>query len=157
VNLLISGLGDGVAPSLGTFDLDVTFDPAILAFNNVLFGNQLDLNVAGSVSGFDSESEPGVVNLFEVSLELPADLDATQASEFVLASLTFDSIGTETSLLKFENVILGDSEGNSLFADLGLPGSVTVGAPVPEPATILLLAAGIGGLGFIKRRRLMGL
>jgi hypothetical protein len=41
--------------------------------------------------------------------------------------------------------------------DINASADITVNAPVPEPATILLLAAGMGGLGFIKRRRFISL
>lgn len=39
VAITISGLGDGTAPSLGTFDLVIDFDPAVLSFSNVSFGD----------------------------------------------------------------------------------------------------------------------
>lgn len=48
VNLTIAGLGNHVAPSLGTFDLNIDFNPTILGFSTFVFGDpvlgdQLDL------------------------------------------------------------------------------------------------------------------
>lgn len=37
--LAISGLGDHAAPSLSAFDIDVTFDTAILSLNSATFGD----------------------------------------------------------------------------------------------------------------------
>ena len=53
VELVISGLGEYAADSLGAFDLDVNFHPEILAFNSATFGDpvlgdQLDLWELGS-------------------------------------------------------------------------------------------------------------
>ena len=39
VAITISGLGDGTAPSLSTFDLVIDFDPAVLSFSSVSFGD----------------------------------------------------------------------------------------------------------------------
>jgi hypothetical protein len=41
LNIFISGLGDGTAPSLSTFDLDISFDPTILAFSTAVFGDPI--------------------------------------------------------------------------------------------------------------------
>jgi hypothetical protein len=40
VNVVISGLGDFTAPSLGAFDLDIIYDPTILSMTGVTFGDQ---------------------------------------------------------------------------------------------------------------------
>jgi len=148
VALVISGLGDEIAPSVGVFDLDITFDPALLAFSNVVYGDQLDLFGFGS----DQFTTPSVgsVNLYELSLDLPWDLDDLQADSFTLATLTFDTLSIGTSFLDIFSVnALGDSWGNPLTADVQR-GSIS---PVPEPATILLLVSGMAGLGVFGRRR----
>lgn len=156
VDLMITGLGDGAAPSLGAFDLDVAFDPAILSFNDVAFGNQLSSFGLGSTQ--DVLPGDGLIDLFEISFETEGNLNSYQDSAFVLASFTFDTIGVGTSpltIIQDNFFYLGDASAFPLFADELLSGSVTVSAPVPEPTTILLLAVGLGGLGFVKRRKLM--
>jgi hypothetical protein len=157
VDVMISGLTGGTAPSLGAFDVNVSFDPMILSIAGVTFGDQLDLEGYGSFSGWSSVGLDSIY-LFEVSSDSPETLDSMQASEFKLASLTFDSIGVGTSTLMFSDVVLGDSLGITLEDITFDDGSVTVTAttPVPEPATILLLAAGLGWLGFVRRRRILG-
>lgn len=155
VGIVISGLGEFSAPSLSTFDMDISYDQSILSFSSITFGDpilgdQLDLFGLGSITGVDN-SVPGIVNLFELSLDLPGDLDILQAGRFTLAILTFQTVSTGISPLAMSNVILGDSDGGPLSADAS-DGSISV----PEPATIVLMSIGLAGIGFQLRRKMLG-
>jgi len=151
VAVRISGLASLAPPSLSTFDLDVTFDPAILAytgaeFGDPLLGDQLDLFALGSLSG--ETPALGAVNLFEVSLDLPEDLDSLQAASFVLFTLHFDALSPGTSALALSVNELGDAVGDPLVVDL-VAGSVNV---VPEPGGAQLFAPGLVLLATWRRR-----
>ena len=153
VQLTISGLGNGVAPSLGAFDLDVSFDSSVLALNSVSFGdpilgNQLDLFGFGSING--ATSGASLVNLFEISLDLPSDLDLFQADSFTLAVLTFDTLALGTSLLTTSINALGDSLGNALTAT-AVNGTVQVVA-VGEPGTFFVFGVALVALIAVRRR-----
>jgi hypothetical protein len=152
VDLVISGLGDSSAPSLSVFDMDVLYDPTILGLTNVDFGDpvlgdQLDLFGFGSITGVGGVS--GATNIFEVSLDSPIDLDNLQLGSFTLARLTFDILDIGTSFLDLANVVLGDSFGSPLEADVN-PGSIR---GIPEPGTLALLGIGLAGMGFTRRRK----
>ena len=109
VDILLSGLGEGVAPSLGSFDLDVTFDPTILVPVSVTFGPFLGdpLDPLETLTAY--LFAPGLVDLAEVSLLFDFELDALQPNGFPLATLFFDTVGVGTSLLTFSQVELGDA------------------------------------------------
>jgi hypothetical protein len=156
VPILIFDLGDRTAPSLSTFDLSVLFDPLILAFNSVDFGDpflgdQLDLFGLGSITSV-GEVPPDLVLLFELSLDSPADLNALQAPAFILATLTFDTVGLGATLVEISANSLGDAFGDPLTADFS-SGIVNV---IPEPGSALLLAAAAVILAPLRRYRSNG-
>ena len=151
IAISVSGLGVGGPPSLGAFDLDLEFDPTVLSFSSADFGDpvlgdQLDLFGLGSIFAA-ADLGGGAVNLFQVSLDLPSDLNILQSDSFTLATLLFDPILVGTSEITLTVNGLADAEGAALTADVR---NGTVGA-VPEPSTWLLFGA---GLVLLFRRRI---
>jgi hypothetical protein len=152
VDLTISGLGEGTEPSLGVYDIDLTFDPVILSFVEVHWGTALDLSGFGSFR--TATPAFGLLNLFELSFDPVATLNALQPAEFVLATIVFAGIGIGQSELQATINALGDAAGAPLSADL-TPGSISVGvAAIPEPASIVLLVSGVSIMGARRLRHI---
>jgi hypothetical protein len=143
VDLFITGLGDGIAPSLGAWDIDIQFDSTIVGFNSAVYGDQLGQSVGGG-SGTN-----GTLSLSEVSLESATDLNNLQAGSFILATLTYDLLAVGTSPLNITDFLLVDAFASELEANVS-GGEINV---VPEPATMLLLGAGLAGLAGFRRKR----
>ena len=142
VSIDVYGLGAGSAPSIGTFDFDVRFDPALLTFGYATFGNQLDILGLGDIQAA-TPSIPGSVNLFELSLDSATDLNNLQLPAFTLATLMFDTLAEGTSPLTVTVNALGDADGNALDANIQ-NGSIIVqnGTPTnatPEPSSRALV------------------
>jgi hypothetical protein len=150
VDVLVSGLVDGAAPSLGAYDVAVAFDGAVLALSGVDFGSGLDLAGLGSIRNFDA-TVAGTVSVFEVSLDEIAALDLLQSGSFRLFTLLFDASAVGTSALSLSINALGDAAGSALTA--GVTNSTVSVSAVPLPAAAWLLLSGIGGLGMLRRRR----
>lgn len=143
VDVVISGLGLGAAPTLSAFDLDISFDPGVLAFGSVSFGLEL------GVPGVDAFVASGVlagpirIDLAEASLLSNAALDADQPDAFVLATLHFTALAIGTSPLAITQAVLANTAGGAIAADLA---GTSIEVVVPEPATGSLLLLGLAGL-----------
>lgn len=158
-DLVISGLGSGVTPSLGTYDVDISFDPGIFGFTSAVFGdpilgNQLDLFGLGSLNAVTTGI--GTVNLFELSFDDPVDLILLQSENFTLATLSFAALSLGSSSLGIHINALGDEFGDPLTAQI-VGASATVNQdnnnPIPEPNGLALVLAGLMVLVTVRASR----
>ena len=176
VDIVISGLTADGPDSLGSFDLDATYDPSVLNFSQYGLGSYLgDLGLSEAGDFSLGEYTPGTINISELSFldadsasgpsYIPPYLDIIQPSSFTIATLTFDAIGGEgsESLLEFTSGSggnlpeLGDALGNALSPVIQTSGSITVTAvPVPEPTTLLLLGLGLIAMAGVYRKKRKG-
>lgn len=140
-------LGGAMPDGLGAYDFDVTFDPALLAFDRAIDGLGLGLAI-----GLGTFPGVGTVTVSDFSLESVADLLALQSDDFVLFTLVFDTLAAGTSSLGFDLVTLGDAAGAPIVpAALGT-GSITITAAIPEPGALsLLVLAGLAAVATRKR------
>jgi Cohesin domain len=154
ISVRINDLVDLGAPSLGAYDLDIHFDPTVLSFSGVtwgdaLLGDQLDLAQLGSFAQIDTGAVAnGKLNLFEFSYDDIAALNNTQAGSFTLFSLTFDAVAAGLSPISIDVNALGDANGNALAAQVG---NASVSA-VPVPAALPLFASALL-VTFARKRR----
>lgn len=144
VDIIATGLGNGVSPSIGSFDLDVLFDATVLSFQSYSIGSALDDTSLGDLGG-------GLIDLAALSLDDPADLNASQGSTVSLASLSFQvvslAVGASTTISidsADSLLLLGDENYDSLTIT-GLSSARIVNpSTVPLPQTWLLVGLGLG-------------
>jgi hypothetical protein len=154
IDVVIAGLVDNVAPSLGDFDIDIGFDPAALGFVSYTLGTEL----GGPGEALDVSFglyAPGGVNVAQVSLLTVSELDLNQPDTFVLATLAFDVLALapgETTAIDIAGVFaLGDANGNPLPVD-GTSGTILTGVPaaIPLPGALWLFGCAVATL--LRRR-----
>lgn len=157
VEIVAAGLTDATAPSLSTYDLDVAFDPSLLAVSNVEYGdrnlgNQLDVFGSGTLQ-FTTIGATSV-NLFELSYDFPDDLNSFQAGDFTLAYIRFSTLGSGIASLTLTVNALGDAWGDPLEASpiANATVSITGATSVPEPGTLALLGLASGLLALFGRQ-----
>lgn len=156
ISLQIAGLGNHTAPSLGTFDINVGFDPTIVSyasagFGDPILGDQLDPIGLGNTINFVTPGL-GTVELFDLSLDNAADLNNLQAPSFILGTLTFNSVAVGSSPLNISINALGDADGNPLSATIVNGGANVTGVTgVPEPRSYLLLSTGLIVMIYMRR------
>lgn len=160
VDINVAGLGAAGAPSVGAYDLNVSYDSLLLTFVSATFGHELDIFLLGSNPSGVSTALPNTVNVFEVSLDSVANLNNLQSADFTLFRLTFTGAALGTSPIGISVNALADSAGDTLARSV-VGGNVTVAA-VPAPAAGWLLVTGVAGVvgqfrrrqSVLKRRRL---
>lgn len=152
--LSIDGLSD---ISLGAYDISIFYDPTVLSFNSVAFGDpisgdQLDLLGVG-IPITTTTSDTGTVNLFELSFNTIEELNTLQLDRFTLAVLNLTAITQGTTSVNISDYFLSDAEGRPIVASLSNAAITVTPAAVPEPSTALLLASGLVGVVCMMRRR----
>jgi hypothetical protein len=153
-DLIVSGLGNGGPDSLGAFDISVGFDPTKLAFTGYSLGDLLgDVGLAEAIDA-SAGDVGGAVNVAEVSLLSATDLDTLQPDSFVVATLEFDVVDLDpsvvTQLSVLSGAVLGDAFGSQLTVT-GLGSASVQGVPVP--GTLLLVSASLFGWLSLRNRR----
>ncbi len=169
LDLVIDGLGDFSASSLGDFDINISYDMAILSFQSYSLGSMLGDELLGEAIDFSlGDIGSGQVNIAELSLLDPDPfsgpsfigpyLDDIQPGSFSLATLEFhvDSLvpGSLTTVSIASVNVLGDGFGLPLILDS--TSDAVIGSPiasVPEPSSLILMGLGLAGIGFIRKRK----
>ncbi len=157
-DIVVSGLTNMGASSLGAFDIDFSWDPAVVAFSNISFGTDLGNEGLGeAITG--NTPGPMTVNAFEVSLLTAITLNMDQPDSFTLFTVTLDMLVAGTTSLDVVLNSLGDENGAPL---MGTPINATVGVAPPLPATqiptlsqwgLVFLTVLLGFVGLSRLRR----
>ncbi|WP_326538574.1 PEP-CTERM sorting domain-containing protein [Pseudorhodoferax sp.] len=142
----ISATNRDATRAVGGFELELLYDAALWSPSGVQFSQFLgDLSNFEALTDFDF-SVAGVVKLLSISLLGPFDplpLSAIQpvdGSPFLLATVSFDAMGSGLGGFRLGHVTLLDEFGEQIQV-------------VPEPSTVATLSLGLLALVAVRRRK----
>jgi hypothetical protein len=144
LDLSIAGFGASGTARLQAFTVKFSYNPALIAFEGATFDSQL--GVSPTTAMVSATAAAGVITLSENSL-LPTATLLTQPAAFDLATLTFRGLTPGASSVSlftdnFTQLVLTDL--TLARFDPPLPAvKITI---TPEPASSLLLSAGLAAL-----------
>jgi hypothetical protein len=160
VDLLIQDVKD---PGVDTLQLILTFDTSLLQATGIAAE---DLEVMGTVFyeafvdidgeayttfGVDPFAPDNVNGQMSFTLWNVGSLGATGCGTVATITFTTDSSNEGTSALDYTSWLLEPTTGKPI-THKALNGSIRVG-PIPEPATLMLVAAGMAALGGYARKK----
>ncbi|HME72279.1 MAG TPA: cohesin domain-containing protein [Myxococcota bacterium] len=149
--LSVGGFGESGTARLQAFTVKLAYDPALLELVSTAFGSQLGVPPTTALA--NATAAAGVVTLTENSLLSAAALNAQQPSTFDLATLTFRGLTPGAGAVS----LFTDSFTELVLTDLSLAPfdsplpAVTI-TITPEPASAILLTAGLAALAARARR-----
>ncbi|MEM9293474.1 MAG: Ig-like domain-containing protein [Acidobacteriota bacterium] len=157
VEVAVSGLGAFAAPSLGAYDVQLTFDPAVFDLTEAVSGLELGDPTLGQVISVATVGD-GTYDALEISLLPPADLITNQDERVVLFVATFDAIAPGAGVFDLGlNSPLADELGNPLTVVIDDPVTVTTLSPLEIPTLdtvgLLLLVLTLVFSGWFLLRR----
>jgi hypothetical protein len=150
IDVQVSGLGPA---GLGSYSLDLSFNPTILGFDHA--DDALSL---GFAVGLFATPGTGTVGLTDVSFNDPDVLLARQGDAITLFTLYFNTLGVGTDALTFSaGGALADVFGNAVVFDT-IGGEVTVTAgtgpgEAPTPGTLPLVLSAALALALARPKR----
>jgi len=139
---------------IGDFDIDISWNTAIIDLASLSFGTQL----GGPADSIQSSSPGlGTVNAFEISLltDIPSLMALQPGQTATLLTLVFDTLSVGASPVSIIVNALGDENGNADTNLIVSNGQITVfqrNGVIPEPSSLLLMGAGVAWLAWRGRR-----
>jgi hypothetical protein len=144
-------VSDLAGMGIGSYQLDIAFDGAILGFDRVVDAVNLGFSV-----GLGFTSGTGLVSVGDTSFDDPLLLLTRQDDDFLLFTLFFNAIDVGTSALGLTVSALSDVFGTEVAAPLVGNASVTVldntGSPASAPGTLVLLLAAAAAAALARRQ-----
>ena len=157
MNYWIGGLGGGVAPSLGSFDLRMDFDPSLVSYNSVTVGDMLG-DIGTGEATTTNLLVVGGINVTEISLLTPAQLHALQPNSFILFTASFTAQAVGDAVFSPMVTELLSTNGEPLPLELGALATVYIRQAPAVPtlsawgACGLIVSLLLAGLLIVRRR-----
>jgi hypothetical protein len=148
VDVAISDIAD-----LYIYQFSLAFDANVLHVSSYSLGSFLDgaVDTFGDAGTLDNSA--GTISYVFNTLVGPESGVSGSGS---LLHVTFDALAAGASAINFSDLLLLDSSGNDIAATV-VNGSVNVETPpagdVPEPASWMLVGAGLAAAAALRRRR----
>lgn len=139
VDVSVIGSVAGGPPSIGAFDIDVQYNPAFLRLERIEFGIDLGFLPFEALTNIQLFELDGILDIAEVSLLSPAELDVLQPADFSIVWIEFIAIQNSEPTIKLPQVLLVDAFGNDLVN-------------IPEPSTLLLIGSALVAIIGIRRK-----